>query len=434
MRVRRIVIPIILLAAILPLTSSCIAYRAVRYGNAGIDDYRTFPQDTIHKGANTFTFTETPHEERMFDTLRAFRAYGEMRTIQGALEAENRKLSCGILLIRNDSVIYEYYQGDIKRDAVSTVFSVSKSLTSLLCGIAIDEGYIKSVNDPVTDYLPELRDADARFSKLTIEHLLDMRTGLKFKENYSFNPFSAMARLHYGRNMLRQMKHLKFKEEPGTSFAYNSMATAILGLVIERAVGRSYADYMSEKLWQPAGMEHDALISVNSVHKRYPRAYAGISTTTRDLAKVGRLYLNGGNIDGRQVVDSTWIETTLSPKRAHDNTGSSVRGYSYSWWRNRRPVLNDNGSVIFNDREAASQHCRNLGLSDVTITQSGTSGKYRVFRGEGFFQMVGILGQTVLIDPSRYVILVILTNRDLQSLIEKVFDSLDNRIPTQHNN
>lgn len=420
-----------MIAAILPLTS-CIAYRVVRYGNAGIDDYRTFPQDTIHKGCPSFIFAETPHEERLFDTLPAFRAYGEMRTIQEALETEKRKLSCGILLIRNDSVIYEYYQGDIKRDAVSTVFSISKSLTALLCGIAIDEGYIKSVSDPVTDYLPELRDADPHFSKLTIEHLLDMRAGLKFKENYGFNPFSAMARLHYGRNMLRQMKHLKFKEEPGASFEYNSMATAILGIVIERAVGRSYADYMSEKLWQPLGMEHDAFISVNSINKRYPRAYAGISATVRDLAKVGRLYLNGGNIGGRQIVDSTWIETTLSTKRAHNNTGNSVRGYSYSWWRNRRPVLNDNGSVIFSDKEAALQRCRDLGLSDATIGRLSTTGKYRVFREEGLFQMVGILGQTVLIDPSRNVILVVLTNRDIQPLIEGIFDSLDRYIQTEN--
>lgn len=408
--------------------SSCIAYRAVRYGAPGIDDYRTFPQDTIHKGEQTFEFAETPHEKRLFDTLRAFRSYGELRTIHEALEAENRKknLSCGILIIRNDSVIYENYQGKIQRNAVSTVFSVSKSLTALLCGIAIDEGYIKSVNDPVTDYLPELRKADPRFARLTIEHLLDMRAGLKFNENYSFNPFSAMARLHYGRNMLRQMKHLKFEEEPGTSFRYCSMVTAILGIVIERAVGRSYADYMSEKVWKPLGMEDDALMSVDAVRKRYPRSYGGISTTARDLAKVGRLYLNHGCFDGRQIVDSAWVETTLSAVRAHNNTQNAIRGYSYSWWHERRPILNEDGtSYLFIDKESAMQRCRDLGFPDATVGAVKGTDKYRAFRDEEFPQMVGMLGQVVYIDSSRNLILVILTNRELASLIETVFDSLD---------
>lgn len=382
MRARRIFGRItgrLLLAAAMVSLGSCIAYRAVRYGSPGIDDYRTFPQDTIHRGEQVFRFPEAPHEARIFDTLRAFRAYGEMRTLGEALALDGKKLSCGILLIRRDSIVYEYYQGDIQRDKVATVFSVSKSLTSLLCGIAVDEGFIKSVHDPVTEYLPELRDADPGFAKLTIEHLLDMRAGLKFSENYGFNPFSGMAKLHYGRNMLRQMRRLKFKDEPGTSFYYSSMATAILGIVIERATGRSYAEYMSEKVWQPLGMETDALMSVNAVRKRYPRAYGGISTTARDLAKVGRLYMHGGSFEGRQIVSPEWVETTFSAERAFANSGGNLRGYSYSWWHK-----------------------------------------------DGSVQMVGMLGQQVFVDPSRDVILVVLTNRSLEPAIETIFEVLDN--------
>ena len=424
---KRLVLFLLVAAAALSL-NSCIAYRAVRYGAPGIDDYRTFPQDTIRKGERTFLFAETPHEERMLDTLRAFKAYGGMRTLQDALAAEekNKKLSCGILIIRNDSIIYEYYQGRIKRDAVATVFSVNKSLTALLCGIAIDEGYIKSIHDPVTDYMPELRDADPMFARLTVEHLLDMRAGLKIDENYSFNPFSAMAKLHYGRNMVRQMRHLKFENEPGTSFRYCSMATAMLGVVIERAAGRSYAEYMSEKVWQPLGMEYDALMSVDAVRKRWPRAYGGLSTTARDLAKVGRLYMNRGEFDGRRIVDSTWVDTTFSVERAESNTGSKVRGYSYSWWLERRPVLSENGASVFENKEAAMQRCRDLGISDFTLRQSDGTDKCRAFRDERLFQMVGMLGQVVVVDPSRNVILVVVTNRDLQPAIETVFDCLDN--------
>lgn len=176
-------------------------------------------------------------------------------------------------------------------------------------------------------------------------------------------------------------------------------------------------------------MENDALMSVNAVRKRYPRAYGGISTTARDLAKVGRLYLNRGDFDGRQIVDTAWVETSLSAVRAHNNTGSPVRGYSYSWWHERRQILNDDGtSYLFPDKESAMQRCRDLGLPDATVQATKDSGKYRAFRDEEFTQMVGMLGQVVIIDPSRNLILVVLTNRELASLIETVFDALDNKV------
>ena len=420
---KRIAISLLLAAAAVSL-NSCIAYRAVCYGSPGIDDYRTFPQDTIRRGERTFTFAETPHELRAFDTMRICRVGGRMMTAAEALAAEKR-LSCGVLLIRNDSILFEHYQGKIGRSDVSTVFSISKSLTALLCGIAVDEGYIRSVDDPVTDYIPELRGADPRFARLTVEHLLDMRAGLDFNENYSFNPFSGMARLHYGRNMVRQMKHLKFREEPGTSCRYCSMATAILGVVIERATGCTYAEYMSRKVWQPLGMESDALMSVDAVRIRHPRAYGGVSTTARDLAKVGRLYMNRGRFDGRQVVDSAWVDTTLSVERAHRNSGSKVRGYSYSWWRDLRPVFNDEGRPWFADEEAATQRMRELGIEDdAVLSRQEGSDRCRIYRREGLFHMSGMLGQTVYVDPARNVILVILTDRDLQLLAENIFDNL----------
>ena len=108
-------------------------------------------------------------------------------------------------------------------DKIAGVFSVTKSITSLLCGIAVDEGYIKSINDAVTDYLPELKKEDPQWQKLTIRHLLDMRSGLDFDDTYSLSlktkdikRLHAMATLNYGRNIMAQVKRLKFRCEPGT--------------------------------------------------------------------------------------------------------------------------------------------------------------------------------------------------------------------------
>lgn len=161
-----------------------------------------------------------------------------------------------MLIIQNDSIIYEKCVGDITTDRLATVFSVSKSITSLLCGIAVDEGYIKSIDDPVTDYLPELKKKDKMWQKLTIRHLLDMRSGLAFDDTYSLRlkdlkRLNAMAKLNYGKNIMKQIRGLKFENEPGTEHKYESMTSQILGVVIQRATGQSYTSYLSEKVWKP---------------------------------------------------------------------------------------------------------------------------------------------------------------------------------------
>ena len=110
------------------------------------------------------------------------------------------------IIIKNDTILYEHYHGGWNKESQSTVFSITKTITSLLCGVALKEGYIRSVTDKVTDYIPELKKEDSMFEKLTIEHLLDMTAGLKFDESYSWNPFSQMAKLHYGKNTLKTIR------------------------------------------------------------------------------------------------------------------------------------------------------------------------------------------------------------------------------------
>lgn len=152
---------------------------------------------------------------------------------------ESASTTQGWFIIHNDSIVYEKYCGDFTADRLATIFSVSKSITSLLCGIAVDDGYIRSIDDPVTDYLPELKKKDPMWQKLTIRHLLDMKSGLDFDDVYEFRwkelkYLNAMAKLNYGHDIMRQIKGLKFRCEPGTQRRYESMTAAILGVVIER--------------------------------------------------------------------------------------------------------------------------------------------------------------------------------------------------------
>lgn len=228
-----------------------------------------------------------------------------------------------MLIVRNDTILLEQYYGNFSKLSLSNIFSISKAVTALLCGIVIDEDYM-SIGDPITKYIPELNNADPLFKELTIEHLLDMRTGLDFEESYGWNPLSNMANLYYGKDVVSQFKKLHFKSKPGTTHYYNSMATALLGVAIERAVGMPYSQFLQEKVWQPLDMETDALISLDDSKHRQAKAYGGLVSNVRDLAKIGRLYINGGVYNGKQIVSKEWIDRST-------NSSLDNEAYSLGW-------------------------------------------------------------------------------------------------------
>jgi CubicO group peptidase (beta-lactamase class C family) len=247
---------------------------------------------------------------------------------------EKKSTTTAFLVIRNDTILFENYYRGYDRTKISTVFSVSKSVTSLMTGIAVDDGYIKSVDDPVTKYIPELSRKDPRWDRLTVEHLLNMRSGFKFNENYS-GFLSKSAALYYGVNHPGKMKRMRFEDEPGTgdtdgTYDYQSATTAMLGLVVQRATGRNMAEYMQEKVWNPMGMENRATWSIDDRRHRMTKSDSGLNTTARDLAKIGRLYLHDGNWNGTQIVDSTWVARSTTPNAA--NGGYQYQWYSFGGW------------------------------------------------------------------------------------------------------
>ena len=227
--------------------SSCSIVRGLRADGKdgpGIFSFEGREHDTIATGDVAFLFPIAQKQADWIDTTYFYNkphrcdsmTFGEAFTKESSTQ--------GIIIIHNDSIVYERYWGDFSADRMATIFSISKSITSLLCGIAVDDGYIRSIDDPVTDYLPELKKKDPMWQKLTIRHLLDMRSGLDFDDTYEFTSLkdlktiNAMARLNYGHNIMRQICGLKFRCEPGTQRRYESMTSAILGAVIERASGK----------------------------------------------------------------------------------------------------------------------------------------------------------------------------------------------------
>jgi len=317
------------------LLSSCTIVRGYladgAYGPTSFS-YEKQLKDTIVNRGEAFSFGKASVQCEWIDTLHFFNQ-GRMYSNTTMWEAIGPKTETqGVLIVQNDSIVYEKCTGDITPDKIAGVFSVTKSVTSLLCGIAVDEGAIKSVDDAVTEYLPELKKGDPMWQKLTIRHLLDMQSGLDFDDTYSLSlkqkdlrRLNAMAKLNYGRNIPAQVRKLKFRCEPGTEYRYESMTTEILGLVIERATGRRFADYLEEKVWTPLGMESSAYLSYDSKKHHTPHAFGGLAVTMLDLAKIGRLYLNKGVWDGKRIVSESWIRQSTA--YSQDN-----EGYHFCWY------------------------------------------------------------------------------------------------------
>ncbi|WP_264790121.1 serine hydrolase domain-containing protein [Aureispira anguillae] len=230
------------------------------------------------------------------------------------------------LIIQNDTIQYERYFKNYDKASIVPSFSMAKSITSILIGCAIEDGKIGSVNDPIINYIPELKKNG--FENVTIKHLLQMTAGLKFNEGYT-TPFGHAATFYYGLNLRRAIAKLKLKQEPGKSFDYVSGCTQLLGLVLERALEKkSITAYLQEKIWTPLNMEYNASWSLDKKKNGLEKTFCCINARARDFAKIGRLYLHKGNWNGNQIVSETWVNQSTQL----DQTEGSAWFYQYQWW------------------------------------------------------------------------------------------------------
>jgi len=399
---------ILILIGVLCL-QSCVVTKSIKYGNASVDDYSVFEQDTVARGLRTFEFANAQQNNALIDTLRFAIHLSKADTLLNLTLRETMDymdVPSAAIVIQNDTILFEHYSGGWDGDSQSCIFSVTKTVTSLLCGIALKDGYIKSLSDPVTDYVPELKDADPKFAQLKIEHLLDMTAGLKFNENYSWNPFSKIAKLYMGNNTLKVLQSLKFINTPGESFSYDSATTAILGVVIERATGKPYAQYLSEKVWQPLGMERDALIGLDSKKSHTAKSFAGLTTNVRDLAKIGRLFLENGVCDGVKIVDPTFIQRCFST-HISGISGKAQSEYSYSWYWG--VADEENGKrKFFNTLDELKLYYKNHPEKNVRqIKKNLKNGYFAVLHNGGFYGF-GLYGQVLYVNPEKNMIAVFL--------------------------
>ncbi len=187
------------------------------------------------------------------------------------------------------------------------------------------EGYIYSASQSITFFLKEL---PPKFDPVTIEDLLNMRSGIDYDEGYT-NPFADMPKFYYGTDLLSYIKKLKVKGPPDQEYDYISVNTILLGLIVERATNTRLNVYLQEKIWKPLGMESDASWSVDSYEHKVFKANCCINAVARDYVRFGLLYLNRGKWNGEQIVPAKWVDRSLSI--INDSRDSQGYPYTYQW-------------------------------------------------------------------------------------------------------
>jgi CubicO group peptidase (beta-lactamase class C family) len=213
---------------------------------------------------------------------------------------------------------------------------MAKSITSLLIGAAIKEGKIQSVEEPVGNYLPEFRTGDR--AKVRIVDVLTMSSGTNWDESYA-NPLSVTTELYYGHNIYKTAVGVSIVNPPGTLHRYKSGDTQLLGLIIEKATGKSLSAYASEKLWQPMGAEHAALWSTDKIGGS-EKAYCCFNSNARDFARLGQMMLDSGRWKGNEIISRDYYLQSIKPCMIPDDAGERCTYYGYQWWINpSRPEI-----------------------------------------------------------------------------------------------
>lgn len=288
-----------------------------------VTDYKIFKNITLKAAEQPFVFQKKsniaiPNPQIWIRTVK--KQYEEDE-IEEFLEASK---TTAFIIIKNDTIIYESYHNGFDRNQYMQVFSITKSFTATLTQIAIQEGYIKSVEQPIADFLPLFNDDEHK--QIKIKHLLDMTSGFNFQDETTL---IRLGRTYYNNKVSEFIPKVGMKHTPGTFFAYSSFNSLLLGMCIEAATGQTYSEYLEEKLWQPLGMEFDGLMNITKKDS-IAQSFGGLSSNAIDLAKFGRLYLHNGNWNGEQLLSPEWVAETND----RDTSDGAWYGYNNNFWMN----------------------------------------------------------------------------------------------------
>ena len=322
--------------------------------------------EPIPASDNSYTFPR-----RDFVLPETFFFDGEQRLL--SKELEHYKTD-GLIVLHNGNLLYENYWNNNSANSKHIAFSVTKSFVSALVGIALDEGLIDNIEDPITKYLPDFNGTG--YEGVRIKDILQMSSGVDFNEDYA-DPKSDINR--FGRATARGSsfrdfaKSLERGREPGTYHHYVSIDTQVLGFLLAEVTGMPLKEYLYKKIWNKIGMEDDAFFIVDN--NGVEMALGGLNATLRDYAKFGELYLNRGKWNGEQVVPASWVDashTTDGPhlKPGESELSSSPWGYGLQWWVPGFPDTDYTASGVYN------QYIYIDPLTNVVIAKTSSNHRY----------------------------------------------------------
>ena len=279
------------------------------HATAFLQDYKEFDNRTVPK-------SHTPQPWAIFKDYNSVKPTEE-------LEKWHKKLgTVAFLIIKNDSLWNESYYDNYNKNSKSNSFSLAKSIVSASLGKAIMQGKIKSLDQKVSDFFPQFKEGKA--ARLTVGDLSSMASGLNWDESY-YSPFSITTRAYFDNDLNKVILGLKVVDDPGKAYKYLSGNTQLLAMIIEKATGKSLANYVAENFWEPMGAENEALWQTD--HKGgIVKAYCCFASNARDFARFGKLYKQHGKWNGVQLLDSTFIAKSTVPRF------SASPEYGYGFW------------------------------------------------------------------------------------------------------
>lgn len=297
------------------------------WGKHSIFDFRTHPTHVVENG-------DAPQPWPLDS------AYNQLQIPDSLLAQIDSNNTHAFLVIQNGKLLYERYWDDYKKDSISGSFSAAKSIISMLVGIGVDEGKIKSVDEPVGNYVPHFKEGD--LTKIRIKDLLTMSSGSNYKESDQ-SYLGLSAKMYYADDLEYVVDLMEPKEAPGVNWEYRSGDTQVLGLVLEKAFGKNISTLVSDYFMKPMGAERDALWLLDGEQK-HEKAFCCFNGVARDYARFGELMLTDGKWKGKQIVPEQYMKEALMPASyLKDPTegGKAVDYYGYQFW-----ILNHKGMAI----------------------------------------------------------------------------------------
>ena len=352
----------LLIIICIPLLVGCFPLRALYLAAPDAKDLKRIHSEAVKASETPFQFAKENEASAaklrindwtkdipFFVSLESFATTHKMRSF---------------LIIQDDTIRFEYYGEQTSEMDVHPSYSIAKSFTSALIGIAIEDGLIKNEKDLVIDYLPELEAVAPEFETLQIEHLLNHTSGIEYS-------LVLDALIYYGNNTYKAFERIKFNYPPGTFQHYLNINVHLLGAILVKVTKKPLHSYLQEKIWKPLGMESDG-IWLTGQKDSLGKAFCCIGATARDYAKFGKLFLDQGNWQGKQIISPEWYQKSIT----RDTSEGSSFNYNYCW---------------------------HIGLKEY-----------------GDFMAIGLYKQHIYINQKKKLIMVTLNNKENKLLAERV--------------